>query len=86
MLNKRGIRIDIFSWQMAVGLIGEEGGGGVKGAVVFQWLFYFSVNSFIALRRLLLNEEEIKFLLFKKLSQDPLEEYFSKFLKTTSQR
>ena len=28
MLNKRGIRIDIFSWQMAVGLIGEEGGGG----------------------------------------------------------
>ena len=41
-------------------------------------LFYFSVNSFIALGRLLLNEDGVKFLLSEKLSQDPLEEYFSK--------
>ena len=41
-------------------------------------LFYFSVNSFIVLGRLLLNEDGVKFLLSEKLSQDSLEEYFSK--------
>ena len=41
-------------------------------------LFYFSVNSFIALGRLLLNKDGVKFFLSEKLSQDPFEEYFSK--------
>ena len=43
MLNKRDIRIDIFSWQMAVGLIGEEGGGGWKGRLFFSGCFIFQL-------------------------------------------
>ena len=41
-------------------------------------LFHFSVNSFIALGRLLLNKDGVKFLLSEKLSQDSFGEYFSK--------
>ena len=39
---------------------------------------YFLVNSLIAIGRLLLYEDGVKFLLSEKLSQDPLEKYFSK--------
>ena len=42
MLNKRDIRIDIFSWQMAVGLIGEEGGGGGRGGCFSVVVLFFS--------------------------------------------
>ena len=41
-------------------------------------LFYFSVNSFIELGCLLLNEDGVKFLFSEKLSQDSLEECFLK--------
>ena len=81
--------MDILSYLMAVGLIGGVGkhffsvfGGSLKSrkpcCVVCYQLLYFSVNSFVALGRLLLNEDGVKFLLSEKLSQEPLEEYFSK--------
>ena len=44
----------------------------------FISFFHFSVNSFVAPGCLLLNEDRVKFLLTEKLSQDPIEKYFSK--------
>ena len=41
-------------------------------------LLSFVVYSFVNLGRALLSEEGVKFLLSEKVSQDPLEEYFSK--------
>lgn len=46
----------------------------------FKCIFYFifSAKSFVNLAKLLLSEEGIQFVLSEKLSQDPVEEYFSK--------
>ena len=42
------------------------------------FILYFSVQSFVALTKELLQEEGVEYVLSERFNQDPIEEYFSK--------
>ena len=46
--------------------------------MTFNSLTFFVVNTFIELAKLLLQEDDVRYLISEKLSQDPLEEHFAR--------